>query len=263
MNKQDSTDLGGILMTEFIKDRKQFDKLLQILPDLQKDEVYFMSLSARNKYLTDDERAFYHLGRTEMFSRTVVKSKDNFDYGMSKMYASLLYKRTKSKIKFPEKSLIAYVNINPSSTIKAYEMFVNDMNKELFGIIAGLDNNKNVPYASFKKIERNLLNCIQKSKSRRVYIDIDMDVKNESYIKHLIAELVDKVEFYPIKTKSGYHCLIKAETLKNSGVRIDKIVQSLDVQAKEEQGEVIINTNQMIPIPGTLQSDELVMFYEY
>ena len=38
-----------------------------VLPNLKQAEVYFLSLSGRNKYLTDEEKQYYQLGRNEMF----------------------------------------------------------------------------------------------------------------------------------------------------------------------------------------------------
>ena len=88
-----------------IKDRKQFDRFLELVPDLEKDEVYFISLSAMNKYLTYKEREKYALGRTEMFGRTVVKSKEDFDFAFKKLETNLLYKTTKNGMQIPEKSI--------------------------------------------------------------------------------------------------------------------------------------------------------------
>ena len=43
------------------------------VPSLKKDEVFFCSLSARNKYLTEEERETLGLGRTEMMSKTIIR----------------------------------------------------------------------------------------------------------------------------------------------------------------------------------------------
>ena len=54
-----------------IEDRKHFEKFISKLPTLRMDEVSFISLSARNKYLTNEERLTLGLGRTEMFGREI------------------------------------------------------------------------------------------------------------------------------------------------------------------------------------------------
>lgn len=51
-------------MSKLIHNREEYNKFINILPDLKDDEVYFLSLSARNKYLTDAERTLFGLGRT-------------------------------------------------------------------------------------------------------------------------------------------------------------------------------------------------------
>ena len=94
-----------------------FDRFRNLLTDLKNDEVYFISLSARNKYLTDEEREYYGLGRTEMFARTLIRDKYDMEYPMRKLKSALGYKRTKNGYEIPEKCLVTYININPSSII--------------------------------------------------------------------------------------------------------------------------------------------------
>ena len=48
-----------------------YDKVLARQP-LLPNEVRYISLSVRNKYLTEDERANYCLGRSEMFAREFI-----------------------------------------------------------------------------------------------------------------------------------------------------------------------------------------------
>ena len=243
-----------------IIDKNQFDRFIEILPELKNDEIYFISLSARKKYLTEEERVYYSLGRTEMFGRTLVKSKDNFYYAMKKLKSILEYKYTKNHKKIPVESLVVYININPSSMIKASEMFINEINKELFQILQASQNKKQVNYKGFLNMERKLMNCIQKSKSTRHFIDIDIDSNDPSYVTKL-KELLTKANIihYIIKTQGGWHVLIVRETLNNKNIRLHELITDLDNIAKDSnKGEVIFNKNQMIPVPGTLQANKLV-----
>ena len=192
-----------------IKDKEQFNKFVEILPDLKNDEVYFISLSARNKYLTTEEREFYGLGRTEMFSRAIIRRKEDFEYTLSKLESSLQYKLTKTKQNIPEKALVVYININPSSMIKAYFALMNEMNKELHDITFALQNNKIPNYSGIHLLDRKLMNCIQRARSRKVFIDIDFDTQRfqicDTFLKVLTLRNVDH---HRIKTKSGFHILI-------------------------------------------------------
>lgn len=245
-----------------IIDKEQFNKFIEILPDLKNDECYFVSLSARNKYLTKEEREFYALGRTEMFARNIVRSKEDFEYVLSKLESSLQYKLTKSKQKIPEKALVVYVNINPSSMVKAYFNLMNEMNKELLDINMALQNGKIPNYSGIHFLDRKLMNCIQTSRSRKVFVDIDFDIKNDSIVKEFLNILCDNfIIFHTIKTKSGYHVLINLDSMKDKKFNLNQSVNDLNNIVKDlENGEVIINSNAMWPVPGTLQAGELVKF---
>jgi hypothetical protein len=244
-----------------IYDKEQFNKFINILPDLQNDEVYFISLSARNKYLTDEERKFYGLGRTEMFSRNIIRKKEDFEYVLSKLESTLHYKLTKTKQNIPEKALVVYININPSSMIKAYFNLANEMNKELLDINMAMQHNKQPNYSGIHLLDRKLMNCIQTARSRKIFIDIDFDVEDDIPINGFMMDLrIREIKSHTIKTKSGYHCLIDLASMKDKKFNLNSIVLSYNVLAKQTDGEVIINTNGMIPVPGTLQAGELVRF---
>lgn len=243
-----------------IKDLNQFHKFINILPDLKNDEIYFVSLSCRNKYLTTEEREFYGLGRTEMFSRNIVRKKEDFEYTLSKLESTLQYKLTKTKCKIPEKALVIYVNINPSSMMKAYFTLMQEMNKEMHDIMFALQSNKQPNYSGIHLLDRKLMNCIQRARSRKVFIDIDFDIKDNFYIvNNLLTELsIRQILYFLIQTKSGYHVLIDLESMKDKKFNLNYEVQKCNQMTVLHYGEVIINTNGMIPVPGTLQAGELV-----
>ena len=265
-----------------IKDNRQFDRFVNMMPDLIEDEVFFISLSARNKYLTDKEREYYGLGRTEMFGRTVIKEKEDFEFAMKKLATNLTYKTTKNNLLIPEHALVVYVNVNPSSMIKAYEMLQHKMNQELFQVYHATKHRQEVNYDGFKRLERQLLNCIQKSRGSKHYIDLDFDC-NEDILKEFYYTLFNGAlkqgysEFTSkemlkniIVTQGGFHVLIEYKwmdtlnlILKNLNLKnINDFIKQLNNLAKEEGGEVIWNKNQMIPVPGTMQARHLVTYYE-
>lgn len=237
-----------------IEDEEQFKKFLDILPDLEKDEIYFCSLSARQKYLDDKEREYYGLGRTEMFSREIARSKHGLYLTLAKMKKSLLYRKTNLGLDIPKKCLVTYININPSSSIKAFMNFNKDMSKNMLNIFMAERNNKIANYESFIRIPTKLMNCIQKAQSRKYFIDIDCDAEDITIVNNIIKSLINnKVIFHIIETKSGYHILIQKNTL-NKEVRLYELVKETNNKCKE----VIFNKNYMIPVPGTLQAGKLV-----
>lgn len=266
-----------------IKDREEFNKLISILPDLNKDEVYFISLSARNKYLTMDERKEYSLGQTEMFGREIAQSKDKlYNYTIKKLEATLSYKTTRNGKPIPDKSLICYININPSSMVKAYYQFQKEMNNQMSEITLALLHDKSPNYSFINIQTRELMNCIQKSTGTKHFIDIDCDTKEPDILNYFRETfLKDCIGFYIIETKGGYHFLIKRDTIPlrynlmsviSHAIRLLEDIYEDKYLIQDEDGdynyeelklmlpEIMINGNGMIPVPGTMQSDHLVKF---
>jgi hypothetical protein len=257
-----------------IKDREEFNKLISILPDLNKDEVYFISLSARAKYLTMEERKEYSLGQTEMFGREIAQSKDKlYNYTIKKLEATLSYKTTRNGKLIPDKSLICYVNVNPSSMVKAYYQFQKEMNNQMSEITLALLHGKDPNYSFINIQTRELMNCIQKSTGTKHFIDIDCDTKEPEVLNYFReAFMKDLIKFYIIETKGGYHFLLKKDTfpvkynLMNIITEAKKILIKLYYDRGEfkkeefEFPEIMINGNGMIPVPGIMQSDHLVKF---
>lgn len=234
-----------------------------VLPELGPDEVYFLSLSARNKYLSPEERAYYGLGRTEMFARTLVKSKKDFDYTMGKLASTLTYKTTRNGMSIPAKALVVYVNINPSSAVRAYQLFATEMESLRGDVVNALLKNKQPPNLDgFKYADRKLLNCFQKATGNRYWLDIDMDVATPTIVDELTAKLVQhNIRHYQIKTQGGWHVLICRGDLSISGYQLHKTVTDLNRQVVATGGEVVFNKNAMVPLPGTTQAGELVEMF--
>jgi len=235
---------------------------------LKPDEAYFLSLSARNKYLTDEERKTYELGRTEMFARELVKQ-NKYGTPIEDIYLRVLKSMQVSEggytsrtgVTLPDKCLVVYANINPSSGIKALKMFYERTTEALFD----MRTNSEAP-SNFNNLDTQLMNCYQKCKGTRTLIDIDFDIPEEgSDILHtFLDEMYEKdVKYHVVKTKSGYHVLLERETLKfNYNLNIIKAHEEAQKRFGKEHIEVEVNKNEMIPIPGTMQAGHKVSFLE-
>ncbi len=236
------------------------DHFVNLLPNLQGGEVYFISLSARKKYLTLAEREHFGLGRTEMFSRTLVRSKPQFTYALRKLESSLDYRRTKTGLEIPLKCVVVYVNINPSSTIVAYNNFAQNMNKQQGEAMKALMKGKTPNLDGFAKIDRLLMNEIQKARGNKHFLDIDCDSLPKQNVRTFIDELQqDNIVCHTIHTKGGNHVLIQRDTLPKK-YSLHKKVHAINLIASGLGGEVIFNSNDMIPMPGTYQAGYKVGF---
>lgn len=252
-------------MTTLIKNRKQFDRFVAVLPELERDEVYFLSLSARNKYLTDTEREEYSLGRTEMFSRHTAFDKEGINLAIRKMEADLETKMTRGGHPIPEKALVVYFNIHPSSMIRAYASFKNQMDRHYDEVMQSLMNGNSEPhYHPFAGMRTKLMNHIQKSPSRKVWVDIDVDGPASPELdqaQYILLQVLNqrKLEFMQIWTQGGFHLMVKiSEQMKMAN--IFKHINDADSILKRVGGEAKFNSNAMIPLPGTQQAGHDVIF---
>jgi hypothetical protein len=235
-----------------------------ILPPLAPTEVYFVSLSGRNKYLTEKEKREFQLGRTEMFCKTIIRKQewDRFLRTIRKFEVNDGGYTTKNNFNIPQKCITCYININPSETLQSLKHFNNIVNEYMDELAhIALDNRKNSNNISerLNKLDNNLMTCYQQSRGIKHWIDIDMDVPKIFDFNNykILEEYLNSKKiftFHLLNTKSGYHLLIKKSELKMNPEEIcNMIINNFDFN--NEKIEVIINKNEMIPIPGTLQGD--------
>ena len=239
----------------------EIKKFYDLIGELKDEEAYFLSMSARNKYLTEEEREQYELGRTEMFARKLVKQ-NSFEIFMRVVrtfevaYGGYLSRGGKE---LPPKCLVLYANVNPVSGRKALQEFYNKTTQLLFDLSTS-------PQASAKLsgLDTELMNCYQRAKGTKSLIDIDFDVPEEGFdlVERFVATMRERgVTLEVVKTASGYHVLLRRETLK---FNYPAVVSELHEEAVERFGhaEVMINKNEMCPLPGTFQAGHKVRFLE-
>jgi ribosome-binding factor A len=235
--------------------------LLYLYNNLGEDNQIMIMLSARKKYMTEEQKKIINLRKTCVIDRKILSlnniekcindiKKYEIEYG--------LYKSSNNK-SIPQNALTCYITINPISNIKAINTFIKEqltINEEY---LTALKNNKDIN-CILKRINNpkgRLMSCLQKSIDKKIFIDIDFDI-NENEIDlfdSFLYELTkNNVEYVSIKTHGGYHVLIKKDTIN---FNFYKLVKALN---KKCSNEIVVNRNAMIPLPGTLQGNKLVTF---
>lgn len=245
-----------------IYDEDHLRQFLDIFPELEKDEVLFVSLSSRTKYLTaEQKKKGIVINRNEMFHRRWFSGdKEKLFSSLTKYIAGvkcasdvvndlevddyLLDFTTSSGHPIPLNTVTVYVNINPSSMMKAASNLGSEMMKKMMS----------TDYEWFIRLQSKLNTEVQKAKSRRELIDIDFDVSDFSSVEYFLKY----VKGTPIQTHSGYHVLIKKDDL--DGINLGKIVS--ETQGKFDNKEIIINSNAMIPLPGTYSGGKEITFVD-
>lgn len=245
----------------------------EVLIPLKPLEVHFVSLSARNKYLTSEERKEFDLGRTEMFAKTVVREDNADEYikRIRRFECNVEGYTTRKGGPIPSKCLVCYANICNSSTTKALQKFqklIAEYTTE--AVTLSMQPPKALESRAqfidrMNKIDSNLLTFYQNSHSSKYWIDIDIDLdekkESDAYLIRSALWRNGYKEFnlmHLIDTKSGYHLLIPKHILNGNPSTTIALYLKEIFNAKE----VVVNKNQMVPLPGTLQSDYEVKFLD-
>lgn len=267
----------------FIYDESQIRKFVALLAPLKADEVYLVSMSARNKYLEKAEREELELTRTEMFARKLVKPSPKARGTISDVYIRVLRSlevarggyTSRSGANIPDKCLVCYANINPSSGIKAFKKFNNIMMEALFD----MRTNSTMENA-FAHADSKLMNAYQTERGKLTLLDIDFDIPVEGFdilvefrkrilqdhetaMLKLPEEKRGPLKHEVIETKSGYHFIIDKSNLKfNYNLAVQLAHDEARARFGVDHVEVILNKNQMVPVPGCLQAGHKVRFMD-
>lgn len=255
-----------------IYDEQVVKDFLAIMPEATPLETYFISLSARNKYLTEEERVEYGLGRTEMFHQQIIRNKEDIVKYVRRCETPSAAFTTKLGKPIPSKTIVCYINLFCSSTIKALEEFNTIMNRNMVQLATNsIEGKSNIDaMKAINKAPKTLIDCYQRAKGTSKFIDVDFDIpKSASYLVDTFCKVLAEkgVRSWIVNTKSGFHVLLDRSTLKhNFNVDIDSIRSAAAIIADEEgweKWEVEKNENLMIALPGTIQGGHKVSFKEF
>lgn len=239
-----------------IKHISEYNKIIGIIPELLNDEVYIVELSARNKYLSPEERLSTGLTRTLMLSRETARSKESINYAIQRLEASLQYRQTDTRQPIPEKSLVIYIGINPSSMIDAYQNFKKELDAANDKVVKSLLNKNEPDFNPFLKAQSILMSKIQAGQTRKVWVDIDVDTKEPRIINEIKEFLnLENITYHVVETFGGFHVLVNRSSLRKG----NQLYQTL-TNLNTKDAEVCFCKSGLLPLPGTMQSDHLIKF---
>jgi len=219
-----------------IKDEKILKDFINWLPELELGEAYYVALFARNKYC---ESGVIKSGKQQIKRFT---SKKEFLYQKLKQLecevGSYLYKGDI----VPQEALAVYITVNPRS----YEEAAKNSLIELAKLITK-------PYQGFNP-HQTIMSQIHTSCKRKVYLDFDLDT--DCSIEEIKEQLQNSINFdclTILKTRGGYHVLIKLDKVEN------KYKKSWYMALSKLPG-VDVKGDNLIPIPGCVQSNHVPHF---
>ena len=235
----------------FLLDEDELKKFHStILPDLGQDEVFYLMLGARNKYLTEEEKGIYNMNGSDMIKRVTVRS-NKYEELRDKVLDFCVPKgryKDKNGLALPEHSFTLYITPNARDVKRASVSVVQKITEALL--------NPNTPL----KLENMMLSEIHKYSTNKVYMDFDVDPKGKDDLNYILEEIYKELgnsKYHVVKTRSGAHVLLEKSTIdpkvKNtfykyiSGMRHRLILE----------GDVEVKGDTMLPVPGCAQGGKM------
>lgn len=223
---------------QIIKDEEKLIKFIEWLPDLKENEQFYLSLFARKKYCPDLIKSN---DKTQL--KRFTATKENMLHKIKQLELPLgLWKLR--EMDAPQESLVLYIMPNPRCMKKATEL----MGKKCWDLIRSNDFN----------LHAEAMSCIQKSKSYSYVVDFDIDTKDVDL--NLLNDILPDGSYSVLETKGGYHVLVNP---KIPTYNVNGHSQSFWegwYQKIQKAFPVDQSADQMIPVPGCVQSDFIPKF---
>lgn len=222
-----------------IRDEKALIDFINWLPELTINEKFIVSLFARKKYAPElkssDKRQLRRFTADKEYLLELIKQLE-VPYGSFKLKGRDV----------PQESLALYIMPNPRCMDKATEM----LGKECWD----LKHNKGY------RLEVEALSCIQKCKSRTLYIDFDIDSKEiDLYLLNNIFPNPnnEQLDCYKIlETRGGYHLLVRPS--KATEHRLNFMPKNKAVLWHNEINktfDIDDSGDEYMPVPGCTQGN--------
>lgn len=234
---------------EIIKDEKLLKDFIKWLPELNNNECYYLSLFARSKYAKniDGTNKFPHIKTDKaQLKRFTVSNKDLIYDKIKQLEVQIGAYKTKDGNDIPQESLALYITPNPRNQQTA--MF--NLMKRLIDIqqCKGLNYN----------IHAEAISAIQKSCSRKIFTDFDIDLDNaEDFVKSkLDYSKINNECVNILKTRGGIHILIELDKVAYEFKKTWYLHLTTNFN-------IDIKGDNMIPVQGTYQGGFIPHFISF
>lgn len=228
---------------KLIHNEQQLKLFIDFLPELNEDEIYFLTLIARRKWFPESTGT----PATIQLKREVAITKDKIEKVIRQWEVNEGIYTYKDDSPIDVRNLGVYIGFNPKDQHKAiFELMDICLANIRF-------NNKNMNVKSMAN------SAIQVSNGTKNFIDIDVDIKeneNPLLIIDFIKSIIEESALTFIKTSGGFHCLVRLSEIK-SHTWYNKI--------KEHpfKSELNIMNNDLVPVVGCNQGQFVPHFINF
>lgn len=215
------------------------EKLLQFvdwLPELEKDETYYVCLFARSKYSTEENKVSTDKAQLKRFTSD---KKYLVDKIRQLECAVGAYKQKGNAV--PQEALALYINPNPRSLTKAAK---NSLIR-----LAHLVTEEYNGYNPHQEV----MSEIQKAHSRKIYFDLDFDHVEPAAVMDEINNKINKDCLHVLKTRGGFHLLVELSKIEKQFVKT-WYQQLTSVAGCDVRGD------NLMPVPGCTQGGFVPFF---
>ncbi len=183
---------------KIIQDEKLLEDFIEWLPDLENNEIFYLSLMARNKYA--EELKYAKSGKSLLKRFTATKDRI---YNKIKQLECEVGSYKLKDVPAPQNSLALYISINPRDMLKATK---NGLIK--FAQLITQEYNGYNPH-------QEIMSEIQKAYSRKIYLDFDFDNVSKESVLEKVRDILNIDCVRVLNTHSGFHLLIETSKIKS------------------------------------------------